>query len=150
MCGRCLIHQEHFQGLVTLLTFVAIRSLKPCFMPEMPIGLTLQSFLPGQKAATLLGLSMLPCRSSLDPKSSSSLKPGSLIKSSSFEAFFLRPDSARLRPVQSQSRPCALIGFSHLRLPLKISNQLPDCSPCAVVSALYPKVSHSEPAVGYR
>jgi len=138
MCGQCLIHQEHFQGLGTLLTFVAILSLKPCFMPEMPIGLTLQSFLPGLKAATLLGLSMLPCRSSLDPKSSSSLKPGSAVKSSSFEAFFLQPDSACMKPVRSHAKPCALLGLSHLRLPLKISNQLPDCSPYAVIGALYP------------
>lgn len=145
MCGRCLIHQEHFQGLVTLLTSVAIRSLRPCFMPEMPIGLTLQSFLPGLKAAILLGSSLLPCRSSLDPRNTSSLKPGPLIKSSSFEAFFLQPDSACGKPVRSPARPFALLGLSHLRLPLKISNQLPDCSPFTVIWTLCPKANCPDP-----
>lgn len=43
---QCLADHEHYKGLVTLSKFIAFRPRRSCFIPAMPVGFTLQSFLP--------------------------------------------------------------------------------------------------------
>jgi hypothetical protein len=45
----CLTHHEHLQGLITLLAFLTLGSLRSCFIPEALLGFSTQSFLPDLK-----------------------------------------------------------------------------------------------------
>lgn len=88
--GDASSDKEHLQGLITLLAFITVRPLKPCFMLKALMGFPSQSILPDLKP--LLLSESLCSHASRCQTSFRSVKNGKR-KNPGFEALFLKASS---------------------------------------------------------